>query len=76
MTETWVEGKIWKKVEKKLPREYNWKVSFATREKKKGRAKDGIITGVRKNIKEETNIKVTQNIQERCFSTKRNGGYS
>lgn len=59
MTETWVEGKIWKKVEKKLPREYNWKVSFTTREKKKGRAKDGIITDVRKNIKEETNIKVT-----------------
>lgn len=50
LTETWVEEKNWEKLEKRLPKEYKWKCRPAKREKKRGRASGGIITGVRIDI--------------------------
>lgn len=69
MTETWIEENRWEKTKKKLPGEYKWKATFATKEKKKGRAKGGIITGIRNNIEEEEAGSCDQekNIQERCI---------
>ncbi len=55
LTETWVESKGWEKLAKRLPKEYEWKCKAAKREKKKGRASGGIITGVRKDIVVEDN---------------------
>jgi len=52
LCETWMEEKDWEKKKKDLPKEFIWKSQHATREKKKGRAKGGIITGVRRGIEE------------------------
>ncbi|KAJ3652630.1 hypothetical protein Zmor_018579 [Zophobas morio] len=35
-----------------LPKEFQWKLQEAKKEKRKGSAKGGIITGVKKDIKE------------------------
>lgn len=55
MVETWITEDMWEKWEEKLPQEYTWKCTGATKEKRKGRAKGGIISGVRKNL-QETNV--------------------
>lgn len=52
MMETWVEEKDWSRTEKRLPEGFRWKSQAAVREKRKGRAKGGIITGVRQEIEE------------------------
>lgn len=62
MVETWAEEKSQRKIEKKVPREFRWKVFYAVR---KGRAKGGIITGIRNNIDEVTTEDKVQNVQER-----------
>ena len=51
--ETWIDEKEWSNMKKWMPKEFNWKCEFSTREKRKGRAMEGIITGVRKNLNEE-----------------------
>lgn len=56
LIETWVEQKAWKKLEKKLPKEYKWKCKFAKKEQKRGTASGGIITGVKKEIAGESRI--------------------
>lgn len=50
---TWVEERGWGKVEEKLPKGYRWSRKWAERQSKKGRAKGGIIVGVRSDIKIE-----------------------
>ena len=65
LLETWVEENTWKKIKGKLPRNWNWKCTFATRTCKKGRAKGGIITGIKKLFKEQEGGINTENIQER-----------
>lgn len=68
MLETWVEEKSWRKIEKKLPDEFRWKYQGAIREKGKGRARGGIITGVRKEIKEKAEKKPdTTNVMGRTL---------
>jgi len=51
-SETWVEEKSWDKVRKSLPRGFVWKTQWATRKKKKGRAKGGMIMGIRKELRD------------------------
>ena len=66
MTEVWIEEKYWKNWEKKLPKDFEWEYQYAIRENKKGRAKGGILTGVRRTIKtEKTMLKHENGIQER-----------
>ena len=65
LLETWVEENTWRKIKGKLPRNWNWKCTFATRTCKKGRAKGGIITGIKKLFKEQEGGINTENIQER-----------
>ncbi|XP_066582662.1 golgin subfamily A member 6-like protein 22 [Prorops nasuta] len=50
MVETWVEEKGWKGIKGKLPRGYKWWMQKEWKEEKKGRAKGGIIIGVRKEM--------------------------
>lgn len=52
LTETWVDEAGWGKLYEKLPRGWKWKCQHAKRESKKGRARGGIITGVRCEIEE------------------------
>jgi len=53
MMETWVERKGWERVKNKLPKGYRWGVQWATRSGRRGRAKGGMIMGVRKELTEE-----------------------
>ncbi|XP_077272062.1 uncharacterized protein LOC143902767 [Temnothorax americanus] len=69
--ETWVEEKEWSKVKKIMPERYVWKCQPATREKKRGRARGGIITGVRKGLEVEERIeREEEGIVERIVRTK------
>lgn len=52
LTETWTEESKWERVKHRLPKEYVWKCRAARREKKKGRARGGILTGTNKNLRE------------------------
>jgi hypothetical protein len=72
MVETWVEGKGWEKLEKRMPREFEWKCQYAERESKKGRAKGGIIMGVKKGLEEEngTEAKEERGFMERTVKRK------
>lgn len=54
MVETWIEEKRWSRAREHLPEAFRWRCQSARREKKKGRAIGGIITGIRKEITEET----------------------
>jgi hypothetical protein len=53
LVETWVEENAWERLERKMPREFEWKCQYAERESKKGRVKGGIIMGVKKGLEEE-----------------------
>lgn len=53
MLETWVEEKCWERVRNRLPKGYMWRMQAAKRMKRKGRAKGGIIMGIRKDLIEE-----------------------
>ena len=48
LQETWLEEKERKKWENKLPKDFIWKPVHVRKEKKKGRAKGGILIGMRK----------------------------
>ncbi|XP_024884581.1 trichohyalin-like [Temnothorax curvispinosus] len=56
LCETWVEEKEWERMKRNMSKKFEWKCQYAIREKCKGRAKGGIITGIRKEI-EEIDIK-------------------
>jgi hypothetical protein len=49
LVETWVEGKRWERVERRMPSEFEWKCQYAERESKKRRTKGGIIMGVKRD---------------------------
>ncbi|XP_017889191.1 golgin subfamily A member 6-like protein 22 [Ceratina calcarata] len=50
LVETWMEDKDWSKVVSRLPDGYKWRYQTAERENKRGRAKGGILTGVKKEL--------------------------
>ncbi|GLV40250.1 hypothetical protein CBL_07154 [Carabus blaptoides fortunei] len=52
LTETWLEEKEWDKWKKKVPNTFAWKSKHVSRVKKKGRAKRGIITGIKHHLQE------------------------
>ena len=47
MMETWVEQGDWEEILDKLPGGWDWMMQPATRVAKRGRAKGGIVVGVR-----------------------------
>ncbi|KAM0731212.1 hypothetical protein ACS0PU_002272 [Formica fusca] len=53
MLETWIEEKRWEKIKERLPRKFTWKAQMAKRRNRKGRARGGMLIGVKKNIKIE-----------------------
>ncbi|XP_024874051.1 trichohyalin-like [Temnothorax curvispinosus] len=65
LTETWVDEKQWEKLKDKLPDKFIWKSTAAKREKTKGRARGGIITGIRRGVKEEETTNEREDIQKR-----------
>jgi hypothetical protein len=72
MVETWVEEKGWEKLEKRMPIGFEWKCQYAERESKKGRAKGGIIMGVKNGLEEEngTEAKEERGFMERTVKRK------
>ena len=52
LLETWVQEQGWEKIQKMLPKEFNWERQSASRQKRKERAKGGMIVGIRKGITE------------------------
>lgn len=52
LCETWIEEKEWEKIRSKLPSKFIWKCQYAERDERKGRAKGGIVTGVRRGMEE------------------------
>lgn len=52
LCETWMEEREWEKTRSKLPSEFIWKCQYAERDKRRGRAKGGIVTGVRRRMEE------------------------
>ena len=48
--ETWLERKGWNRIRGKLPRGYRWEAQMARRRNKKGRARGGMMIGVRSKI--------------------------
>ncbi|KAJ3653172.1 hypothetical protein Zmor_012436 [Zophobas morio] len=75
LTETWILGRDWNKLKDVLPKEFRWKLQGAKKEKCKGRAKDGIITGVKKDIKEieEGAIEMEGMVERKLTVNKKNG---
>ncbi|KAH0818251.1 hypothetical protein GEV33_004540 [Tenebrio molitor] len=55
-----------------MPREFEWKCQYAERESKKGRAKGGIIMGVKKGLEEEngSGVKEERGFMERTVKRK------
>lgn len=49
LCETWLEKKDWIKLRNRLPTSFKLDCSFAKRDKVKGRAKGGMIIGIKKN---------------------------
>jgi len=52
LSETWMEGKEWERMKGRFPKGYKWGIQGAVREGKRGRAKGGIIMGVREELVE------------------------
>lgn len=65
MTEIWLKEKNWIKIKGKLPEKYSWKCIPARKDKKKGRAKEGIITTVKIEMEEIENREINAKILER-----------
>lgn len=73
MSETWVEEKVWEKMLNRMPGEFRWRAQFARRDAKKGRAKSGIVTGVRREIEEIEQEGVnSERVQERRLRIQNN----
>ncbi|XP_018405647.1 PREDICTED: golgin subfamily A member 6-like protein 6 [Cyphomyrmex costatus] len=69
LTETWVEENEWENLKERMPEGWRWRQQSASRDCKKGRAKGGIITGVRTELEEKENVcKEEQGMQERVVS--------
>lgn len=52
LCKTWIEEKEWERIRSKLSNNFTWKCQYAERERKRGRATGGIVTGIRRGIKE------------------------
>jgi len=67
LSETWIEERGWEAIKRSLSERFSWKCQYAIKEKKKGRAKGGIITGIRKGLDEVRGEEVidVNGIQER-----------
>lgn len=50
MLETWLDEKGWKRVRERLPEGYEWGRQLARRKNKKGRAMEGMIMGIRREL--------------------------
>jgi len=48
LMETWVDEKGWKKVKSWLPKGFKWRVQYASKRNKKGRAMGGMIMGIKR----------------------------
>lgn len=48
LSETWLEQEGWIKLKNKLPDSHIWECKYAKKIKKKGKAKEGFIIGIRK----------------------------
>lgn len=53
LMETWVKKKGWERVKGSLPKGYIWGVQWAERECKKGRARDGMLMGIKGELVEK-----------------------
>ena len=72
LTETWIEKNDWEKLKEKMPEGWKWRCQPASRDCKKGRAKGGIITGIRVDLEEkERTHEEEQGIQERVIKLDR-----
>lgn len=63
VSETWIDERGWEKIkeeEVRIPKGYNWKVQFAGKKNRKGRAMGGMIMGVRIDIKMEKEEEVME----------------
>ena len=67
LVETWVEEKNFGKWKNILPKHYRWKWRPATKENIKGRAKGGILTGIRSEYEEEKSKITDEEMQERII---------
>lgn len=54
LTETWVDEENWEKIRIRVSSNFVWNCVPARKEHRKGRAKGGIITAMRRNLKEAT----------------------
>ena len=70
MTETWIEEGNWENFKDTLPNDWTWKYRQAKRSHKKGRAKGGIVTGIKRIFKEEREGYCSDNILERRIELK------
>ncbi|KMQ88555.1 hypothetical protein RF55_11937 [Lasius niger] len=61
MVETWMDGKSWERMKRRLPKGYRWEKQLAKRRSKKGRPMGGMLVGVREDL---TDITVKE-IEER-----------
>ena len=52
MVESWVDGRGWNEVKRKLPKGYRWERQLAKRKNRRGRPMGGIIIGVKEEIGE------------------------
>lgn len=53
LSEKWVDKGGWDKIKDRLPKGYTWEAQWASRDKRKGRAKGGMVIGVKKGVKVE-----------------------
>lgn len=50
LIETWIEEKGWGKMKDRMPEGYIWGVQMAKKEHRRGRARGGLIMGIKKEI--------------------------
>lgn len=53
LSEIWVDKGGWERIKDRLPEGYTWEAQWASRNKRKGRAKRGMVIGVKKGVKVE-----------------------
>ncbi|EFN75851.1 hypothetical protein EAI_17034 [Harpegnathos saltator] len=71
MMETWMERKDWERIREKLPKEFRWKVQLAIRKNKKGRAKRGMLMGIRRGIEEEEEEEEEEQEEQEAYAIAR-----
>ena len=50
LSETWIDEEDWKKVKRKLPKGYKWRLQEAKEDKIKGKKKGRMVSGVRNEL--------------------------